>query len=147
MEHEGVREDRVANENGAPAAKGKAARRKGAAAEGKGLTIPRFFTREGEHPFDSVRWERRTATIQNERGEMIFEQRDLEIPADWSQLATNVVASKYFRGHLGSPDREHSVKQLVGRVVGRIGEWGRKAHYFDEVPSQQSSALDVHAPP
>ncbi|HVG93196.1 MAG TPA: vitamin B12-dependent ribonucleotide reductase, partial [Planctomycetota bacterium] len=127
MEHQGVREDQVTNEVDAPEAK--ASRRKGAPAA-KGLAIPRFFTREGEHPFDAVRWERRTATIQNERGEMIFEQRDLEIPADWSQLATNVVSSKYFRGHLGSADREQSVKQLIGRVVGRIGEWGRKSGYF-----------------
>ena len=99
-------------------------------AEARGVRVPRFFTRAGEHPFDAVRWERRTATIQNERGELIFEQRDVEIPADWSQLATNVVASKYFRGHLGSADREASVKQLIGRVVGRIAEWGRGAGYF-----------------
>jgi ribonucleoside-diphosphate reductase alpha chain len=128
MEHQDVNEDQVTSETEAAAKGGKAPRRKGAA--GKGLRIPRYFTREGEHPFDAVRWERRSATIQNERGEMIFEQRDLEIPADWSQLATNVVASKYFRGHLGSPEREHSVKQLIGRVVGRIGEWGRGAGYF-----------------
>jgi ribonucleoside-diphosphate reductase alpha chain len=100
------------------------------AAEPRGVRVARFFTRAGEHPFDAVRWERRTATIQNERGELIFEQRDVEIPADWSQLATNVVASKYFRGHLGSPDRESSVKQLIGRVVGRICEWGAKSGYF-----------------
>jgi ribonucleoside-diphosphate reductase alpha chain len=96
----------------------------------RGVRVPRFFTREGEHPFDALRWERRTAGIQSERGESIFEQRDVEVPAEWSQLATNVVASKYFRGHLGTPEREWSVKQLIGRVVGRIGEWGRGAGYF-----------------
>jgi ribonucleoside-diphosphate reductase alpha chain len=96
----------------------------------RGVQVPRFFTREGEHPFEAVRWERRTAGIQSERGESIFEQRDVEVPAEWSQLATNVVASKYFRGHVGTPERESSVKQLIGRVVGRIGEWGRGAGYF-----------------
>ena len=101
--------------------------RGGAAA---GLRIPRFFTRPGVHPFDEVGWELRAATITNERGELIFEQRDCEIPKGWSQLATNVVVSKYFRGHLGSSERESSVKQLIGRVVGRIHEWGVRGGYF-----------------
>ncbi len=109
----------------------------------RGVRVPRFFTRAGEHPFDAVRWERRSATIQNERGELIFEQRDVEVPADWSQLATNVVASKYFRGHLGSPERESSVKQLVGRVVGRIAEWGRGAGYFRSEDDARSFELEL----
>ena len=96
----------------------------------EGVEIPRFFTRAGEDPFDGVRWELRDATIANERGEVIFEQKDCEIPADWSQLATNVVVSKYFRGHLGTPEREHSVRQLIGRVVGKIREWGDASGYF-----------------
>jgi ribonucleoside-diphosphate reductase alpha chain len=95
-----------------------------------GLTIPRYFTRAGEDPFDSVRWELRSARITNERGEVVFEQENVEVPEGWSQLATNVVVSKYFRGHIGTPEREHSVRQLIGRVVGRIREWGEQAGYF-----------------
>ena len=82
------------------------------------------------HPFEEVEWDLRSATITNERGELIFEQRDCEIPRSWSQLATNVVVSKYFRGHLGTTERESSVKQLIGRVVGRIHEWGVRGGYF-----------------
>jgi len=96
----------------------------------RGLTLPRFFSQAGVHPFDQVDWELRSATIASERGETIFEQRDVEIPKSWSQLATNVVVSKYFRGHVGTPERERSVKQLVGRVVNRIHEWGVRGGYF-----------------
>ncbi len=95
-----------------------------------GLTIPRHFTRAGDDPFDSVEWELRTARITNERGEVVFEQEGVEVPRGWSQLATNVVVSKYFRGHIGTAEREHSVRKLVGRVVGRIREWGERAGYF-----------------
>jgi ribonucleoside-diphosphate reductase alpha chain len=95
-----------------------------------GIRIPRHFTRAGRDPFDTVAWERRTARISNEKGESVFEQLDCEIPASWSQLATNVVVSKYFRGHLGSESRETSVRELIGRVVGRIADWGRDAGYF-----------------
>ena len=97
---------------------------------GAGLTIPRYFTRKDESPYDTVEWELRDASISNERGEVIFEQRGVEVPRSWSQLATNVMVSKYFRGHLDTPERERSVKQLVGRVVGRICEWGDKSGYF-----------------
>ena len=101
------------------------------AGKGKqGLKMPRRFTRAGEDPFDSVEWELRTANISNEKGETVFEQTDVEIPTSWSQLATNVVVSKYFRGHIGQPGRERSVKELIGRVVGRITEWGIKGQYF-----------------
>src|SRR5690606_2021114 len=96
----------------------------------RGVAIPRHFTRAGEDPFDSVAWELRSARIANERGETLFEQADVEVPAAWSALATNVVVSKYFRGHVGTPERERSVKQLIGRVVSRIGEWGEAAGYF-----------------
>jgi ribonucleoside-diphosphate reductase alpha chain len=96
----------------------------------RGVSVLRHFTRPGVHPFDEVAWELRSATISSERGETIFEQRECEIPASWSQLATNVVVSKYFRGHLGSADREHSVKQLIGRVVDRLHEWGTRGGYF-----------------
>ncbi|MFP6654110.1 MAG: vitamin B12-dependent ribonucleotide reductase, partial [Myxococcota bacterium] len=97
---------------------------------GTGLTISRHFTTPDVHPFDTVEWELRSASIANEKGESVFEQNDVEIPANWSQLATNVVVSKYFRGHVGSPARETSVRQLIGRVVDRIREWGEEGGYF-----------------
>jgi ribonucleoside-diphosphate reductase alpha chain len=104
----------------------------------KGLRIPRRFTQAGADPFDSVEWGLRTASINNEKGEVLFEQTEVEIPTSWSQLATNVVVSKYFRGHLGEPDRESSVKELVGRVVGRITEWGVEGGYFATSEDAQS---------
>ncbi len=96
----------------------------------KGLSIERTFTKAGEDPFDAVAWELRSAKISGEGGEVVFEQKGVEIPKSWSQLATNVVVSKYFRGHLDAADREHSVKQLIGRVVGKIREWGDASGYF-----------------
>ena len=96
----------------------------------QGLTITRRFTRPGVHPFDEVEWELRTASITNEKGEVVFEQTDVEIPKSWSQMATNVVVSKYFRGQIGQPQRERSVKQLIGRVVDTISGWGREQGYF-----------------
>src|SRR6266704_850124 len=95
-----------------------------------GLTFPRFFTEPGVDPFDEIEWELRSAVISSERGEVVFEQRDVEIPKTWSQQATNIVVSKYFRGQLGTPGRESSVKQLIGRVVDTITAWGRKQRYF-----------------
>ena len=86
--------------------------RQAAAAPSPGLEFPRFFTLPGVDPFDEVTWEIRSAVIGNERGEVVFEQRDVEIPSFWSQQATNIVVSKYFRGQIGTPEREHSVKQL-----------------------------------
>jgi len=96
----------------------------------EGVRVTRAFTAEGRHPFDEVEWELRSARIANEKGEVVFEQDDVEVPRDWSQLATNVVVSKYFRGHIGTPERERSVKQLVGRVTGRLREWGEQGGYF-----------------
>src|SRR5439155_20581639 len=90
----------------------------------RGLAIARRFTTAGTSPFDEVEWEIRAAVIQGESGETVFEQRDVEVPRRWSQLATNVVVSKYFRGSLGSPARERSDRQLVARVVNTIGSWG-----------------------
>ena len=87
-----------------------------------GLEFPRYFTLPGVDPFDEVEWEIRSAVIGNEKGTVVFEQRDVEIPRLWSQQATNIVVSKYFRGQIGTPDRERSVKQLVGRVVDTITE-------------------------
>ena len=95
-----------------------------------GLEFERYFTRDGVDPFEEVEWELRSAVISNERGEVVFEQRDVEFPKFWSQQATNIVVSKYFRGQLGAPDRERSVKQLVGRVVDTITRWAREQGYF-----------------
>ncbi|MEJ5369842.1 MAG: vitamin B12-dependent ribonucleotide reductase, partial [Bryobacteraceae bacterium] len=98
-----------------------------------GVTFPRYFTARlepGKTPYDEIRWELRTATIGNDKGAVIFEQKDVEVPADWSQTATNIVASKYFHGRLGTPERETSVKQLVHRVVDTITEWGIEGRYF-----------------
>jgi len=96
-----------------------------------GLTFTRYFTTEGVHPFDDVQWETRDAVIPNfKEGGNAFEQRDVEFPITWSQNATNIVAQKYFRGPLDTPQRESSVRQLVGRVVDTITGWGRKNGYF-----------------
>jgi len=100
---------------------------------GMGISFPRHFTARleaGKTPYDEIQWETRTASIGNDKGSTIFEQRDVEVPVDWSQTATNIVASKYFHGKLGSPDRETSVAQLVQRVVDTIADWGRKDGYF-----------------
>ncbi len=97
---------------------------------GEELRIQRYFTQPGVDPFDTVEWEHRTAVIAGERGEVVFEQKDVEVPTFWSQLATNVVASKYFRGQVGTPEREHSVRQVIGRVVETLTRWGREMGYF-----------------
>jgi ribonucleoside-diphosphate reductase alpha chain len=95
-----------------------------------GLEFERYFTKDGVDPFDEIEWELRSAVIANERGELVFEQRDVEFPRFWSQQATNIVVSKYFRGQLGSAERERSVKQLIGRVVDTITRWAREQGYF-----------------
>ncbi len=96
----------------------------------QGLTFGRFFTKQGIHPFDEIEWEMRTAVITNEKGEKIFEQKNVEIPKSWSMTATNVVVSKYFHGLIGTPDRETSVRQIVDRVAKSTVAWGRKQKYF-----------------
>jgi ribonucleoside-diphosphate reductase alpha chain len=97
----------------------------------QGLTFGRHFSTEGTHPFDQVEWETRDAVIPNfKEGGNAFEQRGVEFPVGWSQNATNIVAQKYFRGPLGAPERESSVRQLVSRVVDTIRGWGEKNQYF-----------------
>jgi len=99
----------------------------------EGLAFPRYFTSHltgGRTPYDEVEWESRTASIGNDKGAVIFEQRDVEVPRSWSQTATNIVASKYFHGKLGTPERETSVKQLVHRVADTIADWGLDGGYF-----------------
>jgi len=99
---------------------------------GEALSVKRFFTTPGQHAFDTIEWERRDARIAH--GDRVaFEQRDVEFPKSWSQNATNIVAQKYFRGQLGSPARESSVRQMVGRVAGTIADWGRSRGYFASV--------------
>ncbi len=98
---------------------------------GIGLPCKRVFTKQGVNPFDEVSWDRRTASITNTKGETIFEQKNVEFPSSWSQTATAVVVSKYFRGTIGTPEREYSVRQLIGRVVGTIGAWARQGQYFE----------------
>ena len=95
-----------------------------------GLEFPRYFTLPGVDPFDEVEWEIRSAVIGNEKGKVVFEQRNVEMPKTWSQQATNIVVSKYFRGQIGTPERERSVKQLIGRVVETITGWARAQKYF-----------------
>ncbi|HEX8159815.1 MAG TPA: vitamin B12-dependent ribonucleotide reductase [Solirubrobacteraceae bacterium] len=99
---------------------------------GEALCVKRFFTAAGQDPFDSVEWELRDARI-GHGGKVAFEQRGVEFPKTWSQNATNIVAQKYFRGQLGTPAREHSVRQMVGRVSGTIADWGRSRGYFASV--------------
>jgi ribonucleoside-diphosphate reductase alpha chain len=96
---------------------------------GEGLSIRRYFTTPGQHPFDAIEWEVRDARI-GHGDKVSFEQRGVEFPKSWSQNATNIVSQKYFRGQLGSPAREHSVRQMIGRVAGTISTWGRERGYF-----------------
>jgi ribonucleoside-diphosphate reductase alpha chain len=95
-----------------------------------GLTFRRFFTVPGVSPYDSVEWEKRTAQITDSQGGIIFEQKDVEVPKDWSMTATNIVASKYLHGPLGTSDRETGVRQLVSRVAETIRDWGQAQGYF-----------------
>ncbi len=94
-----------------------------------GLTVERRHATPGVHPFDEIEWELRDAVI-GDPADPVFEQRGVEFPKSWSQNATNIVAQKYFRGSLGAPEREASVKTMLTRVAGRIAQWGREGGYF-----------------
>ncbi len=98
--------------------------------KGPGIRFERYFTVDGVHPFDALEWDLRDAVITNEKGKVVFEQKGVELPKSWSQTATNIVVSKYFRGKIGTPEREWSVKQMVGRVATTIAEWGARGQYF-----------------
>ena len=110
---------------------------------GTGLEFPRVFSRAGMDPFEEIEWETRSAVIANERGDVVFEQRGVEVPAFWSQQATNIVVSKYFRGQLSSPDRERSVRQLIGRVVDTIAGWADRQRYFATAEDLQAFRDDL----
>ena len=101
-----------------------------AAKTSAGLSFTRYYSTEGVHPYDAVEWERRDAVIESHSGDLVFEQADVEFPLFWSQRATNIVASKYFHGQLGTSARESSLKQLIGRVVGAMTQWGIDGSYF-----------------
>src|SRR5437868_647960 len=97
--------------------------------EANTLAVERCFTVPGRDPFDEVEWEIRDAHIPG-KDKPAFEQKNVEFPRFWSQTATNIVAQKYFRGRLSSPERERSVKQMIGRIVDTVGAWGREGGYF-----------------
>jgi ribonucleoside-diphosphate reductase alpha chain len=103
-----------------------------------GLFFDRYFTDGRTSPFDAVEWEKRTALIGNEKGVTIFKQENVEVPKGWSQTATNIVASKYFHGKHGTPERENSARQLIGRVVNTVVRWGEEGGYFANSASRDA---------
>ena len=114
-----------------------------------GLHFGRYFSSPDAHPYDAVEWQRRDATILGEGGNKVFEQKEVEFPAFWSQRAANIVASKYFHGRIDTDEREYSLKQLIGRVVGTITQWGLDGSYFAagedaEVFSDELTHLLLH---
>ncbi|MDQ3726133.1 MAG: vitamin B12-dependent ribonucleotide reductase, partial [Actinomycetota bacterium] len=110
----------------------------------QGLSVERKFSTPGVHPFDQIEWEIRDAVIGNPE-DPAFEQRGVEFPKSWSQNATNIVAQKYFRGQLGSPERENSVKQMIGRVAGTISNWGREGGYFASEEDADAFEMELTA--
>ena len=109
----------------------------------RGVSLSHYFTQAGQHPFDQVQWELRTAAITGEGGQVYFEQKDVEIPVTWSQMATNVVVQKYFRGVVGTPSRERSVRQLIDRVANTITSWGIKQSYFATDADAQIFSMEI----
>ncbi len=105
---------------------------------GMGLEFRRRFTDGRTSPFDLIEWERRTAQIGNDKGQVIFRQEGVEVPKAWSQTATNIVASKYFHGKMDTPEREYSVRQLIGRVVDTTVGWGERGGYFASPASRDA---------
>jgi ribonucleoside-diphosphate reductase alpha chain len=110
----------------------------------QGLSVERRFSTPGVHPFDQVEWEIRDAVI-GDPADPAFEQRGVEFPVTWSQNATNIVAQKYFRGQMGSPERESSVKQMIGRVAGTIAGWGREGGYFASEEDADAFEMELTA--
>ncbi len=108
------------------------------------VTPQRFFTIPGRDPFDEIEWESRHALIPGKDGPA-FDQKDVEFPRFWSQTATNIVAQKYFRGRMTSPERERSVKQMIGRIVNTIGGWGRQGGYFTTTDEAETFEAELKA--
>ncbi len=129
MESKAKINDHALAANGAPV---------NSSAPGRGVKLERFFTTAGVDPYSQVDWDLRSAVISGEDGRVVFEQKDVEVPRAWSQTATNVVVSKYFRGPLGTPRREHSVRQLISRVVDTISGWGDKQGYFADAGARDT---------
>ena len=130
MEKELLAKSSTASKERKPSRRGKAAP--------AGLVVPRYFTTPGVDPADELAWEQRTANISGEDGRTVFEQKEVEVPKSWSMLATNVVASKYFRGTPGTPEREKSVRRLVARVVDTLTRWGSEGGYFASEMDRES---------
>ena len=103
-----------------------------------GINISRLFTKKDEHPYDNIEWKKQIASLTNEKGETIFEQKDVEFPSFWTQTAINVVSTKYFYGKLGAKDRENSLKTLIDRVSNTITDWGIKDKYFADKESAEA---------
>ncbi len=108
-----------------------------------GISLSRFFTKEGIHPYEEVAWEKRDAVITNHAGDVIFEQKDVEVPESWSQLATNVVVSKYFAGPGKNLPRESSIKELIGRISTTLGRWAREDDYFSSAESADAFEAEL----
>ncbi|HIL73258.1 MAG TPA: vitamin B12-dependent ribonucleotide reductase, partial [Verrucomicrobia bacterium] len=109
--------------------------KRGSLAKGKprqGIKVERVFSDAKRNPYDEIEWDNRTAEITDEGGNIIFKQEDVEVPKNWSQLATKVVVSKYFFGQQDTPERETSVRQLVHRVARTIADWGVNDGYFSK---------------
>src|SRR3954447_23903498 len=105
--------------------------------EDASLAVRRYFTIAGRDPFEEIEWERRDAFIPG-KDKPAFDQKGVEFPKFWSQTSTNIVAQKYFRGRMSSPERKSSVRQMVGRVVTTAGKWGREGGYFSTEEEAQT---------
>src|SRR3989339_1983134 len=103
----------------------------------QGLEFRRLYTKAGLHPYDEIKWEIRDATITSDKGQVVFSQKEVEIPSVWSQTATNIAVSHYFRGRIGTKERERSARQMVDRVAKTISNWGRTQGYFKDEESAE----------
>src|SRR5688500_3858679 len=145
------KQDSRRNRNGRPNTEAVAEVTRGQAKGGRartrkaapGMRIERYFTRANDDGYGGIQWEPRTAAITGENGKMVFEQRDVDVPKFWSQTATNVVVQKYFRGQIGTPERERSVRQLIDRVAKTITAWGLKDGYFADEASAEAYCAEL----